>query len=295
MIGPSPCCVKFKKCSSQSGRNSLTMVESSTPDFSAIRGLVLDMDGVLWHGNKPLPGLDRFAQLVQRCELKYVLATNNPSKSPDEFARKAIRMGFPVQPNQVITAGTATIDYMHRSYPTGTRIYTVCSDVLREQLDQAGFVLARDNVEAVVVSMDPEISYEKLKRGTLLIRGGAKFIATNPDPFYPSDEGFLPGSGTLVEAFAASTARRPVVMGKPEPFMYKLASTRMGLKPSEIVCVGDRLDTDVLGGLGAGMKTILVLSGVATEADLERSSVKPTWVSKSLTALTQALWEAYEG
>lgn len=258
-------------------------------DLGSIRGLVIDMDGVLWHGDQALPGAHDFFDVLGKKEIKYLLATNNPSRTPEGFAAKAKRLGLRVRREQVITSGIATVEYLGKTYPPGSRIYPICGRALKDLIKGAGFILSEKDPVAVVVSMDPDISYEIIKQGTLLIWGGAEFIATNPDPYYPSEEGFLPGSGTLVEAFAASTARRPRVMGKPEPFMFELAAQRMGLRPSQIATIGDRLDTDVLGAERAGMKTILVLSGVTSMDMIESSSIKPTWIYPGIVEFTADL------
>jgi 4-nitrophenyl phosphatase len=126
-----------------------------------------------------------------------------------------------------------------------------------------------------------------------LIRGGAEFIGTNADPFYPTERGILPGSGTMVATLAASTGRTATVMGKPERWLYDLALERMGLGPGEVASVGDRLDTDIEGGRRLGMKTILLLSGIATQDALAASPIRPTWVFSGIDDLARALDAAW--
>ena len=136
-------------------------------------------------------------------------------------------------------------------------------------MTEGGFVLADDDVELVVASMDRDVTYEKLKRAALLIRGGARFIATNLDPTYPTDEGLLPGTGSLIAALRAAAEVEPLVIGKPEPTMFQLAMAQMGAEPETTATIGDRLDTDILGGQRAGLITICVLSGSSSRAEAE--------------------------
>lgn len=257
--------------------------------MNALKGLILDMDGVLWHGDKPLPGLTDFFAMLQRRNIKYTLATNNSSRKPEGFAEKAFRLGFDINPRDIITSGTATLRYLREKYPPGSRIHVISDAPLKEQIAGAGFELADETVAAVVVSMDRSLTYETIKRGTLLIRDGAEFIATNADASYPAEEGLLPGSGTLVAAFAASTDRQPVVMGKPEPGIFELALKQMGLTAGQVASVGDRLETDIAGGQRLGMRTILLLSGVTTPAILENSPIQPGWLFPGLVELTEAI------
>ena len=132
-----------------------------------------------------------------------------------------------------------------------------------------GFVLADENVQVVVASMDREVTYEKLKRATLLIRGGARFIATNLDPTNPSEEGLLPGTGAMIVALETASGVKATAIGKPEPTMYQLAMEQMGASPETTAAIGDRVDTDILGGKRAGLTTICVLSGSSDRAEAE--------------------------
>jgi 4-nitrophenyl phosphatase len=251
--------------------------------------LILDMDGVLWHGEQPLPGLADLFNVLERRGLRFTLATNNPSKKPDGFAEKAHRLGITLSPDDVITSGVATVHYLKKRYAPGSRIHVIGEFALKEQVAEAGFALADDDVQAVVVALDRSLTYATIERGTLLIRAGAEFIGANPDPFYPTERGILPGSGALVAALAASTGCQPVIMGKPQHWMFDLALARMGLDASQVASVGDRLDTDIAGGQRAGMRTILLLSGIATPEDLAKSPIQPTWVFPGMAELARAL------
>jgi 4-nitrophenyl phosphatase len=267
-------------------------IESVKLDYSELRtleGLVLDMDGVLWHGVKPMPGLQDFFEVLNERGMRYVFATNNPSQRPEGFAAKAAQFGLTVDPQDVITSVTATLHYLKKSYPPGTRIHVIGQPPMKDQIEEAGFILADDDVVAVVAALDRAMTYETIKRGTLLIRAGAELLGTNPDPSYPSEEGHVPGSGMMVTALAASANRTPTIMGKPERIIFDIAIERLGVDARNIASVGDRLETDIAGGMRAGLKTILLFSGIASPEDLSTSSIQPTWVFQDISELAQIL------
>ena len=254
-----------------------------------LRGLVIDMDGVLWHGDSPMPGLKEFFEVLRRRQIRFVLATNNNTQTPEAFAQKAGKLGIDVLPEQVVTASVATVQYLSSKYPPGSRIYVVGEAALRGLISDAGFTLADTNVSAVVATLDRQLTYEMLKRATLLIRAGADFIGPNPDPSYPTPEGIVPGGGAILAAIAAGSACQPLIIGKPESWMFRISLERMQLGPPETASLGDRLETDIAGGQRMGLKTILVLSGVSTAADLESSPIQPTWVFSGIRELAQLL------
>ncbi|MEJ2012452.1 MAG: HAD-IIA family hydrolase [Anaerolineales bacterium] len=262
---------------------------SRKADLASIQGFVIDMDGVLWHGEDPLPGVPEFFHTLAERGSKFVLATNNPSKRPEEFAQKAQRFGVPANTDNVITCVQAVTHYLKRKYPPGSRVHVIGEKALKEQVEEAGYKLADENVVAVVVALDRQLTHDTFKRATLLIRGGAEFIGTNADPSYPTEEGFVPGSGMMVIALAATSDTQPLVMGKPGRVIFDLAQERLGLPFAEMASIGDRLDTDIEGGRRLGMRTILILSGIASRADLAHSRSKPDWVFESLVELDRAL------
>jgi 4-nitrophenyl phosphatase len=263
-------------------------------DLKSVRGLMIDMDGVLWRGKEPLPGLVHFFDILRRFDIRFVLATNNSSRRAQQYAEKALGFGLQVGADQIITSGTVTLDYLARRYPPGTRVHVIGERPLHEMVAEAGYVVADDQVEAVVASMDHGMTYETLKRGTFHLRAGAEFIATNPDAAYPSDEGILPGSGTMVAALMASSGRTPTVMGKPEPHLFRLALQRLHLPASWVASLGDRLDTDMAGARAIGLQTILVLSGFTRQEDLATSALEPDLVCQDIAELA-SLVEAAQG
>lgn len=254
-----------------------------------LRGLIIDMDGVLWQGDLALPGLQKFFEVLRQREIKFMLATNNNTQTSEGFVLKARGLGVEILPEQVITAAMATVQYLRLNYSTGSRIYVVGEAALKGLITEAGFALVDTDVVAVVATMDRQLTYEMLKRATLLIRGGADFIGPNQDFSYPTQEGIVPGGGAILAAISVSSDRQPIIIGKPEGWIFKICMERMQLGPEETASLGDRLNTDIVGGQRLGLKTILVLSGVSTIADLASSSIQPTWVFAGIDELAKDL------
>ena len=257
--------------------------------LSKLKGLIIDLDGVLWHGDIPLPGLHKFFNVLKKRGIRFVLATNNNTQRPEGFVQKARSMGIDIQVDQVVNAAVATAQYLRLNYPPGSRIYVVGEAALKDLICEAGLKLADTDVRAVVVTLDRKLTYEMLKRATLLIRAGADFIGPNPDTSYPTPEGMVPGGGAVLAAVSASTDRQPLIMGKPEGWIFDLSMKRMQLGPEVIASLGDRLNTDIVGGQRSGMKTILVLSGVSTREDLSTSLIQPTWVFSGIEEISRVL------
>ncbi len=239
------------------------------PSLSDIQHLIIDMDGVLYRGDQPMPRLREFFAFLRKRPIPFILATNNSTRTPQEYAEKLARMGVPVSPDEIMHSGQATARYLARSYPRETRVHVFGMPSLKQAMIDEGFILADENVQLVVASMDRNVTYEKLKRATLLIRGGARFIATNLDPTNPSEEGLIPGTGSMIAALATASETQPTSIGKPEPIMYQLAFEQMGAQPETTAAIGDRVDTDILGGKRAGLITICVLSGSSNRAEAE--------------------------
>lgn len=239
------------------------------PSLTQIKHLIIDMDGVLYLGDQPMPCLrELFTFLRERC-IRFILATNNSTRTPQEYVDKLATMGVTVSPEEILVSGQATARFLAREYPRGTRVHVFGMDSLKQAMTEEGFVLADEDVQLVVASMDREVTYEKLKRSSSLIRGGARFIATNLDPTNPSEEGLLPGTGTMIAALETASGVKSFPIGKPEPTMYRLAMEQMGAQPETTAAVGDRVDTDILGGKRAGLTTICVLSGSSDRAEAE--------------------------
>ncbi len=258
-------------------------------NFSDIKAVVSDMDGVLWRGNDPLPAMVSLFQMLRTRGLPFVLATNNSMKAPSDYVAKLAKLGVQdVREDQVITSSTTTVSYMKNTFPAGTPVHVLGGDGLRRLLIEGGFILVDAAPKAVVVGLDTTFTYDKLKRASLLIQAGATFIATNQDDTIPTPEGLAPGAGTIVAALKAATGQVPLVMGKPDAPMFQAALRLLGTTPAQTLMIGDRLNTDITGAALLGYKTALVLTGVSTRADVEVSAVKPDVIYADLAALLEA-------
>ena len=270
-----------------------------------IRGVVLDMDGVLWRGDEPLPGLTELFGTLARLELPFVLATNNATKTVSQYVQKLSRLRVEVRPDQVLTSPGAAASYLQGHFPAGTNVYVVGEAALRETLAEAGFnIVGVDEVRAGRVRADEmvvvgglattSLSYELLAGAVLLVRAGAAFVATNYDLTYPSEIGQLPGAGAVLSVVSAASGVEPTIIGKPYPAMFGAAARRLGTRPDETLMVGDRLETDVAGARAAGFKAALVLTGVARREDVGRAEqdAVPDYVLDDLLALGELLQNA---
>jgi 4-nitrophenyl phosphatase len=257
--------------------------------FPQIRGLILDMDGVLWHDKEPIGNLPEIFSVISSMGLKLTFATNNATKNVSEFVHKLAGFGVSAQPEQIVTSANAALRYISLHYAPASRIYVVGSNSLRDQVREKGFVVVNEdessNASVVLVALDTHINYQKLASAGLLIQAGAQFIATNTDTTYPTPHGLLPGAGTIVAAVAAASGKEPLVIGKPQTAMFEQAMEIMGTQPHETLCIGDRLETDVLGGQNAGCLTALVLGGASSSEQARVWQPQPTIIAKDLSSL----------
>jgi len=242
----------------------------------SIKALILDMDGVLWRAGEAIGDLKRNFDAITSCGLKVSLATNNSTRTSADYVKKLASFGVHVDESQVFNASSAAATLLKERFPEGGEIYMIGESGLAVALTRQGFMpyTAEENDKlpaieknppvAVVSGLDIGINYKKLAQATLLIRAGVPFYATNPDKSYPSPYGQLPGSGAILACLTAASGVEPIIAGKPESFLFNLAMQQMEVSPEETLVIGDRLETDILGGQNAGCKTALVLSGVST-------------------------------
>ncbi len=272
--------------------------------FTNIRAFIIDMDGVLWHGEQPQPGLQDFFQALHDHQIRFILATNNASLTREQYVMKLARMGVTtVTRDNILTSATATALYLaEHNNPETTRVFIVGEDGLRQPLLDQGFTLTglyevndsskkTPNLGAhiVVCGKDQTLTWDKLATATLNIRAGAAFIGTNADTTLPTEHGITHGNGAILAALKVATGVTPTIIGKPEPIMYQQALSLLGADPSQTVAIGDRLETDILGAVRTGIRSLLVLSGISTEEDLQKSDYQPTWIMPDIRTITQAL------
>ncbi|RLA22765.1 MAG: haloacid dehalogenase, partial [Gammaproteobacteria bacterium] len=247
-----------------------------TAPFTDIHALIIDMDGVLWHGEQAIAGLNDFFQVLREQEIPFVLATNNASHTNEQYIKKLARMGVKVLAREILTSGMATALYLaQHNDPENTRVFVLGEDGAIEPLRELGFTLTglyQLNTEAtpgegadiVVCGKDESISWDKLSTATLNIRAGAEFIATNGDTTLPTERGLIQGNGAILAALHAATGCTPKVIGKPEPIIYQQALEILGSSTENTIAIGDRLDTDILGAVRTGMRSLMVLTGAST-------------------------------
>lgn len=256
-----------------------------------IEGIILDMDGVLWRADQPLLDMPRFFSGLKELGIPVVFATNNGTRSISQYVQRLAGFGVQVEPWQVVNSAIAIADYLSKQYPHGGPVFVVAEMGVIEALAEKGFYLAEKGEEplAVVAGMDRAMSYDKLAKAALLIRNGVPFIGTNPDLTFPTPDGLVPGAGATLMYLESATSVHPVIIGKPEPYLYEFAIERLGTRPKETLAVGDRLETDILGGQRIGCPTALVLSGVTSAAEAENWLPQPNLVLPNLTDLLPAL------
>lgn len=271
-------------------------------NLTNVHAVIIDMDGVLWHGTTALPGLVNFFQVLRQRNLRFILATNNASLTQDQYIVKLAEMGVSVTHNEILTSGMATALYLAQHHnPANTRVFVVGEQGATQPLIEQGFTLTglyeinkagdahQKGADIVVCGKDHTLSWDKLATATLNIRAGAQFIATNADTTLPTEHGVTLGNGAILAALHVATDVAPLCIGKPEPIMYQQAMKILGAKPSETIAIGDRLETDILGAVRADIRSIMVLTGISSTADLKTSPYQPTWVMPDIIAVTQAL------
>lgn len=254
-------------------------------DLKTIKALFLDMDGVLWSGKEPIGDLETIFTKIRKAGVIPLFGTNNSTRTPREYCEKLAEFGVHVQPEQFFTAGIGTVYKLYQDFPNGARIYVFGSPALKQLLSENGFTLVDQNVDAVLVSLDRELTYEKIAVSMKLINEGAKFYATNTDSTLATENGWQPGGGVMVNAVETCTGIQPVVIGKPNTIMIEMACRHYGLEADQILAVGDRYETDIAGGLNAKSHTALVLTGYETAESITKMNPQPDLICKDLETL----------
>jgi 4-nitrophenyl phosphatase len=255
------------------------------PKFKA---MLLDMDGVLWRDTEAIGDLPAILRAIEAKGLRAAFVTNNATRTVAMYQEKFTGFGAQVDAEQVFTSSNATAHYLSQQHKRGN-VYVIGERGLRQALEERGFTIADTNVIAVVVGLDRELTYEKLSRATLLIRGGAAFIGTNPDRTLPSPDGPVPGAGSILASIEAATETKPVVIGKPGTAILDAAMAHLGVTPAETLMVGDRIDTDVAAGQKAGCASALVLTGITSEQEARAWRPAPDYIEKDLATLVSKL------
>ena len=257
---------------------------------------MLDMDGVLWHGETAVPGLSDLFFTLDQLNIGYVMATNNATKTAEQYTGKFKRFGLDIAPDRILTSAETTAAYLEARYSPGSPVYIVGTEGLNSAMKARGFeIVTADEVEKgaraplVVLGFTPNAVYKDLAMAALLVDNGADFVGTNPDPSVPNELGPLPGAGALLAVITTSTGVQPQIIGKPGPIMFEHAVKRLGSQNLDTAMVGDRLSTDVAGAKAAGLWAILVLTGISGEEDIQQAAYKPDFVFTDIIELSAEL------
>ncbi len=252
---------------------------------------IFDLDGVLYIQNEPVESGIAFANLVLDAGKRRLFLTNNSKFSRRDYAHKLARLGVAgIEEEEVLTSSYVAAEFLKLNRDiAGKSAFAVGGHGLREELAAAGLELLEGDegrhADYVLVGWDTELTFDKLKNAVLAIGAGAEFIATNDDATFPAPDGLWPGAGAIVAAVERATGQHPVIVGKPHRCMMDVALEKLGGKPERILMIGDRLETDILGGRRAGMRTVLVLTGVSKREDLAKSELQPDYIVESLEEL----------
>lgn len=256
---------------------------------SNFKALILDMDGVVWKGDAPIGDLPATFRKIRERGLKFAFATNNGTKTPEEYQQKLAGLGVDVEPWQVVTSALSVADLMTKRHPHGMKVFMIGENGIRVALEDKGFEVVgvedAPQAEAVVMGIDRDISFSKVAEATLLIRAGRPFYTTNTDRTFPTPRGEVPGSGSWLAVVTSATRVEPLVAGKPFPYLMELALERLGTSKSETLVVGDRLETDIAAGKAVGCPTAFVLSGVGKRE--EAKEWNPDIIADSLWKLVE--------
>lgn len=262
---------------------------SKRPALGDLQGFIFDLDGTLYRGNTVIPGAVEFVASLRRAGIPHLFLTNNSTTPAAAVAQRLTGMGIPAASEDVLGSAEATAAVLAAEMPGGL-VYMIGETGLHAALLAAGLALTDDfrAAEVVVVGMDREVTYPRLRDAALAIRRGVPFIATNTDRTLPTELGLLPGAGSLVGMLEIATDVKARVIGKPSAAIMQLGRRRLGTSPALTAAVGDRPETDILGGQAAGMPTIAVLTGAGTAAQFAAMQPGPDWVFEDLAALGKA-------
>ena len=245
--------------------------------FRAKRAFVCDMDGVIYHGNRLLPGAETFVAWLHREAKEFLFLTNSSERTPRELREKLKRLGIDVEERHFYTSALATAAFLASQKPGGSA-YVIGQPGLIHALYDAGYSMNDNDPDYVVVGETPEYGYARIVRAIRHVLNGAKLIGTNPDVTGPAEEGLVPATGALMAPIELATGSRAYYVGKPNPLIMRHALKQLGVRREETVIVGDRMDTDIVAGIESEIATILVMSGVTTEREMRRFAYQPDGV-----------------
>ncbi len=246
-------------------------------DFINKKAFICDMDGVIYHGNRLLPGAGEFVAWLKAENKKFLFLTNSSERSPMELHQKLARLGIEVAPEHFYTSALATASFLSNQKPGGSA-YVIGEAGLINALYNAGMTINDMNPDYVIVGEARSYNLETLERAVNLVIGGSKLIGTNPDLTGPVEKGITPATGALISPIELATGSKAYFVGKPNPLMMRHALKKLNTKREETVIVGDRMDTDIIAGIESEIETILVLSGVTSRSELNKFAYSPHFI-----------------
>jgi phosphoglycolate/pyridoxal phosphate phosphatase family enzyme len=250
---------------------------------------IIDLDGVVYIGDKPTPGAIETLATLKRIGKTVIFLTNDPRGSSREYSEKLNRMGILASPQDIITSAIAVAHYIEKHYKLNhKKAYVVGSQALKEEIEKTGLKLTQGeeakSADFVIIGGHQGFNYEEMKIATLAVKNGAHFLATGRDPVFPTPEGLVPATGAILASIEYATGKRATIAGKPEVIMFEVAKKYLS-SHERVAIIGDRLDTDILGGKRAGITTIFALSGSTDQDILSKSDITPDYVINDLRDL----------
>ena len=250
------------------------------------KGFLIDMDGVIYRSHQLIPGAAEFIANLRRSRIPFMFLTNNSQRTRRDMAMKLSRMGVPVEDRHIFTCAMATARFLASQKPGGTA-YVIGEGGLLNALHLNGYAIVDRAPDYVVVGEGRTLSFEMLEQAVQMVLDGAKLIATNLDPNCPTNSGTRPGCGAIVSLIEKATGIQAFSVGKPSPVMMRMARKELGMATSETIMIGDTMETDILGGVQMGYRTILVLSGGSSREDLAKYAYQPDFVIDSVADLDE--------
>jgi NagD protein len=251
---------------------------------SEITSWLTDMDGVLWHEGKAIPGAPELVKKWLEAETKFLVLTNNSIYTPHDLSIRLKSGGLNVPESLIYTSAMATADFLNHQSPKSTA-YVIGENGLITAMHEIDYVLTESKPEYVVLGETRNLSFDSLTKAARFINAGSKFIATNPDATGPSKDGVLLATGSVAALLTRATGKDPYIVGKPNPMMFRSAMRKIGAHSETTAMIGDRMDTDVVAGIEAGLHTILVRTGISDDAEIARYPFRPTEIMDSVANL----------
>jgi len=250
------------------------------------QAFISDMDGVIYHGNKILDGVQEFVTWLQENEKKFMFLTNSSERTPQELSLKLGRMGLDVSSDHFYTSALATAEFISKQSP-GCTAYIIGEMGLANALYEKGINMNDVNPEYVIVGETRTYNFEKLEKAIELVRKGAKLIGANPDVTGPTERGIMPATGALIAPIEIATGKKAYFVGKPNPVMLRHGMKKLDCHSGDIAFIGDRMDTDIIAGIESNVDTVLVLSGVTAMEDIDKFPYRPKYIANGVGDLVR--------